>query len=107
MCIGRIGAASHPDIGEIKIHAIGSKGGLVITEARPEVSIYYRDQPPLEFKNERIANENDFLLMDDFARALDTGSEPILNAQAGRDIAATVFAAVESGKTGQLVEVIC
>ena len=107
LCIGRIGAASHPDIGEIKIHAIGSKGGLVITEARPEVSIYYRDQPPLEFKNERIANENDFLLMDDFARALDTGSEPILNAQAGRDIAATVFAAVESGKTGQLVEVIC
>ena len=107
LCIGRIGAASHPDIGEIKIHAIGSKGGLVITEARPEVSIYYRDQPPLEFKNERIANENDFLLMDDFARALDTGSEPILSAQAGRDIAATVFAAVESGKTGQLVEVIC
>jgi len=107
LCIGRIGAASHPDIGEIKIHAIGSKGGLVITEALPEVSIYYRDQPPLEFKNERIANENDFLLMDDFARALDTGGEPILNAQAGRDIAATVFAAVESGKTGQLVEVIC
>ena len=107
LCIGRIGAASHPDIGEIKIHAIGSKGGLVITEARPEVSIYYRDQPPLEFKNERIANENDFLWMDDFARALDTGSEPILNAQAGRDIAATVFAAVESGKTGQPVDVIC
>jgi len=106
LCIGRIGAASHPDIGEIKIHVIGSKGGLVISEARPEVSIYYRDQPPLEFKNERIANENDFLLMDDFARALDTGSEPILSAQAGRDIAATVFAAVESGKTGQLVEVI-
>ena len=49
-------------------------------------TVYYRDQPPLEFKNERIANENDFLLMDDFARALDTGSEPILNAQAGRDI---------------------
>ena len=107
LCIGRIGAASHPDIGEIKIHAIGSEGGLVITEARPEVSIYYRDQPQLEFKNERIANENDFLLMDDFARALDTGSEPILNAQAGRDIAATVFAAVESGKTGQPMEVDC
>ena len=106
LCIGRIGAASHPDIGEIKIHAIGSKGGIVITEARPEVSVYYRDQPPLEFKNERVANENDFLLMDDFARALDTGSEPILNAKGGRDIAATVFAAVESGKTGQPVEVV-
>ena len=105
LCIGRIGAASHPDIGEIKIHAIGSKGGIVISEARPEVSIHYRDQPPLEFKNERVANENDFLLMDDFARALDTGCEPILNARGGRDIAATVFAAVESGKTGQPVEV--
>jgi len=105
LCIGRIGAASHPDIGEIKIHAIGSKGGLVITEARPEVSIHYRDQPPLEFKNERVANENDFLLMDDFARALDTGSETILNAEGGRDIAATVFAAVESGKTGRPVVV--
>ncbi len=106
LCIGRIGAASHPDIGEIKIHAIGSEGGLVITEARPEVSIYYRDQSPLEFKNERIANENDFLLMEDFARSLDTGSEPILNAKNGRDIAATVFAAVESGKSGQPVKVI-
>ena len=106
LCIGRIGAASHPDIGEIKIHAIGSKGGIVITEARPEISIHYRDQPPLEFKNKRIANENDFLLMDDFARALDNGCEPILDARGGRDIAATVFAAVESGKTGQPVEVI-
>ena len=105
LCIGRIGAASHPDIGEIKIHAIGSKGGIVISEARPEVSIHYRDQPPLEFKNERVANENDFLLVDNFARALDTGCEPILNARGGRDIAATVFAAVESGKTGQPVEV--
>ena len=107
LCIGRIGAASHPDIGEIKIHAIGSKGGLVITEARPEVSIYYRDQPPLEFKHERIANENDFLLMDNFARSIDTDIEPILNAQSGRDIAATVFASLESSKIGAPVEVIC
>ena len=105
LCIGRIGASSHPDIGEIKIHAIGSKGGLVIAEARPEVSIYYRDQPPAEFKNERVANENDFLLMDNFAHALDTDCEPILNAKDGRDIAATVFAALESSKTGQPVEV--
>ena len=106
LAMGRIGAASHPDIGEIKIHAIGSKGGLVITEARPEVSIYYRDQPPLEFKHERIANENDFLLMDNFARSIDTGIEPILNAQSGRDIAATVFASLESSKIGAPVDVI-
>ena len=106
LCIGRIGAASHPDIGEIKIHVLGTKGALVVSEARPEVSIHYRDQPPLEFKNKRIANENDFLLINDFARALDTGCETILNARSGRDIAATVFAAVESGKTGRPVEVI-
>ena len=52
-----------------------------------------------------IANENDFLLMDDFARAIDTDREPILNAQNGRDIAATVFASLESSKTGIPVEV--
>ena len=106
LCIGRIGAASHPDIGEIKIHALGTKGGLVISEARPEVGIYYRDQPKTEFKHERIANENDFLLMDNFANALDTGGETILNEKDGRHIVAIVQAALESGKSGKLVDVV-
>jgi len=105
LCIGRIGAACHPDIGEIKIHVLGSKGALVITEARPEVAIYYRDQPPKEFRDVRIANQNDFLLMEDFAHALDTAGETILNARIGRDICATVLAAVESGRTGRPVDV--
>ncbi|HEX5417231.1 MAG TPA: Gfo/Idh/MocA family oxidoreductase, partial [Chloroflexota bacterium] len=35
--IGRIGAASHPDSAEIKIHLLGSRGALVISESRPEV----------------------------------------------------------------------
>lgn len=105
LCIGRIGAASHPDIGEIKLHVLGAKGGLVISEARPEIAVYYRDQPPKEFKHQRVANENDFLLMDNFAAALDNGSETVLNAEGGRDICAIVEAAIESSRTGKLVDV--
>ena len=106
LCIGRIGAASHPDIGEIKLHLLGSDGGLVISEARPEVSIYYRDQPAQEFRNRRVAIDNDYLLMDDFANAIDSARPTILDAPAGRAITATVAAAVESGKSGEVVEVV-
>ena len=35
LCIGRIGNASHPDIGEIKLHLMGTEGSLVIHEAGP------------------------------------------------------------------------
>ncbi len=105
LCIGRIGAASHPDIGEIKVHVLGDKGGLVFTEARPEVSVYYRGQPATEFRNRRVANENDFLLVDQFAEAIDQDGETSLDAQAGRDICATVAAAIESGRTGMPVDV--
>jgi predicted dehydrogenase len=105
LCIGRIGAASHPDIGEIKIHMLGGAGALVFSEARPEVSIYYRGQPATEFRNRRIGIDIDFLIMDDFARAIDTGGPTILDAAASRAITATVDAAVQSGKTGQAVDV--
>ena len=105
LCIGRIGAASHPEIGEIKLHLIGSKGSLVVTEARPEVGVYHRDQPPEEYKNIRIANDNNFLLPETFAKAIDTGGDTIVDARAGRDICATVDAAIESGRTGKPVEV--
>ena len=37
LAIGRIGAASHPDIGEIKLHILGSDGGLVISEATTSI----------------------------------------------------------------------
>lgn len=105
LSIGRIGAASHPDIGEIKVHVLGSKGGLVISEARPEVSIYYRGQPATEFRNRRMAIDNDFLIMDNFATAIDSDGDTILDAVAGRAIAATVEAALESGRTGKAVAV--
>jgi predicted dehydrogenase len=105
LCIGRIGAASHPDIGEIKIHALGSGGGLVISEARPEVAVYYRGQPAKEFRHRRIAIDNDYLLMQNFAQAIDTDGQTILDAPAGRAICATVQAAVDSGRSGRVVEV--
>ena len=101
LSIGRIGAASHPDIGEIKLHALGSQGGLVVSEARPEVAVYYRKQPAHEFRHRRVAVDNDYLLMDNFAQAIDEDTSTILDAHAGRAIAATVQAAVESGRVGQ------
>ncbi len=106
LAIGRIGAASHPDIGEIKLHILGSKGALVISEARPEVGIYYRGQPPEEFRSQRLlASENDYLLAADFAHAIDTDGDTILDARTSRSITATVAAALESGRTGVVVDV--
>ena len=105
LCIGRIGATSHPDIGEIKIHILGSDGALVISEARPEVSIYYRGQPMAEYPHLRIADDNNYQLAQDLAQAIDTDSDTILNAQAGRDICATVQAAIDSGRSGVPVDV--
>jgi predicted dehydrogenase len=105
LCLGRIGAASHPDIGEIKLHLLGTEGALVIGESRPEIAVYYRGQPALEFRHRRVDVDNDFLLMEDFARAIDTDGETILNARAGRGIYAVVQAALESARTGRAVEV--
>jgi predicted dehydrogenase len=105
LCIGRIGAASHPDIGEIKIHILGSTGGLVISEARPEVAVYYRGQPEKEFRHRRLAIDYDYLLMEDFARAIDTNGETILDVRASRAICAVIEAALESGRTGRPIEV--
>ena len=105
LCIGRIGAASHPDIGEIKLHVIGSEGALVISEAWPEVRVYYRGQPALAFPNVRVASDNDYLIMENFVRAIDTDGDTILNARGSRAIVATVEAALESGRTGLPVEV--
>ena len=106
LAIGRIGNASHPDIGEIKMHLVGTKGAMVVSEARPEAAVYYRGQPDSEFKNQRLlAADNDYLLADDMARAIESGGSTILDARTSRQITAIVAAAIESGRTGKLVEV--
>ncbi|TXT23694.1 MAG: hypothetical protein FD138_3189 [Planctomycetota bacterium] len=105
LAIGRIGAASHPSGGDIKLRVVGSEGALVVNESRPEVGLYYRQQPPKEFRQRRVANDNDFLLAQNFANAIDTNSDTILDARASRAIFATVAAALESCRTGQAVDV--
>jgi predicted dehydrogenase len=102
-CLGRIGAAAHPDIGEIKLHLIGDKGAMVITEARPEVAIYYKGQPTTEFKHQRIADENNYLFAENFAQSMDGEAVPMLDAHGARDICATVIAALDSAKSGKPV----
>lgn len=105
LCLGRIGRAKHPAGGEIKVRILGTTGSLVINEPRPEVRIYYRGQTPDDPAERRVGAEIDWLLMEDFARAIDTNGDTILNVQASRDIAATVQAAIESSKSGRPVEV--
>jgi predicted dehydrogenase len=105
VALGRIGAASHPSGGENKLHVLGAEGALVVSESRPEVGVYYWNQPPREARQRRVAVEYDVLLADDFARAIDDGGETVLDARAGRAIFATIEAALESCRTGQPVEV--
>ena len=105
LAIGRIGAASHPNGGEIKLQVLGANGALVVNEAFPSIGTYYRNQPPKEARQRRVVNENDFQLADNFAQAIDTDGDTILNAHASRAIFATVEAALESCRTGQAVEV--
>jgi predicted dehydrogenase len=105
MTVGRIGAASHHSGGEIQIRVLGDAGALIVSESLPEVGVHYRGQPPREPRQRRIAGANDFLLADDFARAIDTGSETVFDARAGRTVYATIEAALESCRTGQPVEV--
>lgn len=105
LAIGRIGLASHPSGGEIKLRVLGTRGAMVIDESRPSAGIYYRNQPAREPRQRRIANENDFLLADQFAHAIDTGGDTMLNAQASRRIYATFAAALQSCRTGAVVDV--
>jgi len=105
IALGRIGLASHPSGGEIKLHLLGTAGALVIAEALPHVGVYSKGQPPKEARQRRVANENDLLLADDFARAIDEGRETALDVRAGRAIFATVEAAQESCRSGAVISV--
>ncbi len=89
----------------MKLQVLGTAGGLVIGESRPEVGIYYRNQPPKEVRQRRVASENDFLLAENFAQAIDHNGQTILDARASLAIFATVEAALESCRTGRCIEV--
>ena len=104
LTIGRIGSGGHPDGSMIKIAVLGSKGALIVNESRPEIAVYHRDQTKGPY-HRRIGSEGDFLLMESFARAIDTGGPTPLDARAGRAIAATVEAALESARAGKPVAV--
>ncbi|MGE0757600.1 MAG: Gfo/Idh/MocA family protein [Pirellulaceae bacterium] len=105
ICIGRIGAASHPSGGEMKLHLLGTRGALVIGESRPEVGVYYRNQPPKEPRQRRVASDNDFLQAEDLAQAIDRNGDTIMNLEASCAAYATIEAALLSSRLGQPVEV--
>ena len=105
IALGRIGASSHASGGEMKLRILGTHGAIVLDELRPSVSVHYRGQPPKEARQRRLDNQYDFLLAEDFARAIDSGGPTILDARAGLAIYATIEAALESCRSGQPVEV--
>jgi predicted dehydrogenase len=105
LALGRIGLASHPSGGAINLRIVGTEGALVIGESRPEVGIYYRGQPPKEQRQRRVGSDNDFLLADSFAHAIDEDGTTIMDARASLAIFATVEAALESCRTGAAVDV--
>ncbi|MSQ97339.1 MAG: Gfo/Idh/MocA family oxidoreductase [Gemmataceae bacterium] len=106
VALGRIGAASHPSGGAIKLHVVGDAGALVWREACPDVGVYYRNHPLKEPRQRRVAVDNDFRLADNFAQAIETGGPTILDARASLAIFATCEAALESCRTGRPVELL-
>ncbi|MEM7479061.1 MAG: Gfo/Idh/MocA family oxidoreductase [Planctomycetota bacterium] len=104
ICLGRIGAAGHPNLGEIKVHLVGSTGALVIQESAPEVSLYYRGQPKEEYPDIRVYNENDYLLLENFVTAIEDGGELILDAKAAAEIARVTDACLRSASDHRVVE---
>jgi predicted dehydrogenase len=103
--VGRIGSASHQSGGEIRLRVLGSEGALVIDESLPTVSLYYRNQPLKDARQRRIANENDFLLADNFAQAIDHDLATILDVRASQAIFLTIEAAIKSCRTNQPEEI--
>ena len=100
--LGRIGRASHPDLGEIALRLIGSDGSAVIAEPRPEVAVYGRGAAPSAFPHRRVAAEDARFLLDDLARAIDTGGRTVCDEVDGWRVAATVHAALASARSGRV-----
>ncbi|MCA9169635.1 MAG: Gfo/Idh/MocA family oxidoreductase [Planctomycetales bacterium] len=114
VCLGRIGNASHPDLGEIKLHVIGEKSSCVVRESAPEVAIDYRNRTAFQFRHQRLQNDNDWLLAERFSQALKEGSPAdanstqataLLNAEDSRHIFATIAAAQASARSRTAVQV--
>lgn len=105
LCIGRIGEPSHPNIGELRLHILGTKGAFVVAEPRPEVSVHARGLKSGDYRQRRVGLDYERHLLDDFAHAIDSGSDTRMTARDSRAIAATVLTAIESGQTGRPVEV--
>lgn len=103
LCLGRIGGASHPDIGEIKLRLLGTQGALVVAEARPEISVYPRNQPPAEFRHRRVAHRNDFPLMEEFARAVEKTNPQRRTPSKPETFCRRCPICLESARTGRLV----
>ncbi len=103
--LGRIGRASHPDLGEIALRLVGSDGSAVIAEPRPEVAVYRRGAAPASFPHRRVAAEDARFLLDDLARAIDTGGRTVCDEVDGWRIAATVHAALASARSGRVERV--
>ena len=103
--VGRIGRASHPDLGEIALRLVGSEGSAVIAEPRPEVAVYRRGAAPSEYRHRRVASEDARFLLDDLARAIDTGGRTACDEVDGWQIAATVHAALASARSGRVERV--
>jgi hypothetical protein len=78
---------------------------MVVHEARPDVGIYYRDQPAKEHRQRRVAIDNDFQLADNLAQAIDHGRETIMGIDASCEIFNTIEAALTSCRSAQPVEV--
>lgn len=105
LCIGRIGRPSHPNVGELRVHVVGSTGALVVAEPRPEITLYTRGQAPEDDRNRRTDEETDRRQVDLFVAALESGGDTLLTARHGRHIVATVVAALESARSGRPCEV--
>ena len=105
IAIGRIGAHSHPNIGEIRLHITCQNGSLVVAEPRPEIAQYYRNQPVDEYKNLRIGNVNDLLLISNFINAIQGLEVPVLNEDTALHISKVVDACLKSSKIGLQVPV--
>ena len=105
ICIGRIGRFNHTTSGNIKISILGTEGALVINEPRPEIIVVSRDSEDRGRIGRPVGGDGDWLQMDHFAAAIDSDGDTILDAKAGRDIAAAVDAALESGRTDRPVDV--